>query len=103
MLSSICNLYLSAVNCTLVQPEPCVHVLTPLYSLPLAGSLGGAEKAAAMAAAAAEGMPAPLRPTKELYQEKSLNLADAWARVYLARGCGAVVHSRVGELCDLVD
>jgi hypothetical protein len=50
-----------------------------------------------MAAAAAEGMPAPLRPTKELYQEKSLNLADAWARVYLARGCGAVVHSRVGE------
>ncbi|KAF6252279.1 hypothetical protein COO60DRAFT_1704362 [Scenedesmus sp. NREL 46B-D3] len=61
------------------------------------GSLGGAEKAAAMAAAAADGMPAPLRPTKELYQEKSLNLADAWARVYLARGCGAVVHSRVGN------
>uniref|UniRef100_A0A383W189 SH3 domain-containing protein n=1 Tax=Tetradesmus obliquus TaxID=3088 RepID=A0A383W189_TETOB len=61
------------------------------------GSLGGAEQAAAMAAAAAEGMPAPLRPTKELYQEKSLNLADAWARVYLARGCGAVVHSRVGN------
>eukprot|EP00882_Tetradesmus_deserticola_P018649 GHRQ01020029.1.p1 GENE.GHRQ01020029.1~~GHRQ01020029.1.p1 ORF type:complete len:407 (+),score=161.44 GHRQ01020029.1:535-1755(+) len=61
------------------------------------GSLGGAEKAAAMAAAAAEGMPAPLRPTKELYQEKSLNLADAWGRVYLARGCGAVVHARVGN------
>jgi hypothetical protein len=50
-----------------------------------------------MAAAAAEGLPAPLRPTKELYQEKSLNLMDAWARLYLARGCGAVVHSGVGE------
>eukprot|EP00878_Enallax_costatus_P011642 GHUV01012151.1.p1 GENE.GHUV01012151.1~~GHUV01012151.1.p1 ORF type:complete len:380 (+),score=113.55 GHUV01012151.1:337-1476(+) len=61
------------------------------------GSLGGAEQAAAMAAAAAEGMPAPLRPTKELYQEKSLNLSDDWARLYLARGCGAVVHAGVGE------
>lgn len=61
------------------------------------GSLGGAEQAAAMAAAAAEGMPAPLRPTKELYQEKSLNLTDDWARLYLARGCGAVVHAGVGE------
>ena len=39
-----------------------------------AGSLGGAERAAAIAAAAAQGLPAPLRPTKELYQEKSLNL-----------------------------
>lgn len=64
--------------------------------LMLAGSLGGAEQAAAMAAAAAEGMPAPLRPTKEVYQEKSLNLADDWARLYLARGCGAVVHGGVG-------
>jgi hypothetical protein len=73
-----------------IFPHTCAHTAL------LAGSLGGAEKAAAMAAAAAEGMPAPLRPTKELYQEKSLNLADAWARVYLARGCGAVVHSRVG-------
>eukprot|EP00878_Enallax_costatus_P001838 GHUV01001996.1.p1 GENE.GHUV01001996.1~~GHUV01001996.1.p1 ORF type:complete len:1153 (+),score=396.09 GHUV01001996.1:337-3795(+) len=61
------------------------------------GSLGGAEQAAAMAAAAAEGMPAPLRPTKELYQEKSLNLSDDWARLYLARGCGAVVHAGVGN------
>lgn len=39
-----------------------------------AGSLGGAERAAAIAAAANQGLPAPLRPTKELYQEKSLNL-----------------------------
>lgn len=38
------------------------------------GSLGGAERAAAIAAAASQGLPAPLRPTKELYQEKSLNL-----------------------------
>ncbi|KAF8062701.1 SPAC3H8.02 [Scenedesmus sp. PABB004] len=61
------------------------------------GSLGGAEQAAAIAAAASEGMPAPLRPTKELFQEKSLNLSDAWARLYLARGCGAVVHAGVGN------
>lgn len=152
-------------------------------SLCTAGSLGGAERAAAIAAAANQGLPAPLRPTKELYQEKSLNLtgthrgtnptpkfgrypctheaaqpmaasssrkqqpqcawcvceglqsslyrlshpstasrhhiipallefgvllgcmfclsacvpADAWARLYLARGCAAVVHSGVGE------
>jgi hypothetical protein len=38
------------------------------------GSLGGAERAAAIAAANSQGLPAPLRPTKELYQEKSLNL-----------------------------
>eukprot|EP00879_Flechtneria_rotunda_P022502 GHRR01023753.1.p1 GENE.GHRR01023753.1~~GHRR01023753.1.p1 ORF type:complete len:1357 (+),score=559.90 GHRR01023753.1:692-4762(+) len=62
------------------------------------GSLTGAELAAEIAAAAQPGVPAPLRPTKELYQEKSLNLTDAWARVYLARGCGAVVHSGVGNV-----
>lgn len=42
-----------------------------------AGSLGGAERAAALAAAQAQGLPSPLRPTKELYQEKSLNLTGA--------------------------
>lgn len=45
-----------------------------MMQCPVAGSLGGAERAAAIAAANSQGLPAPLRPTKELYQEKSLNL-----------------------------
>jgi len=52
-----------------------------------AGSLGGAERAAAIAAAAAQGLPAPLRPTKELYQEKSLNLTGVGTRVLPATCC----------------
>lgn len=35
----------------------------------------------------------PVRPSKDLFQENCINCTDAWARVYLARGCGAVVHS----------
>ena len=71
-----------------------------------AGSLSSVDEAAAAAPAPAPaadgsaGLPAafkPLRPAKDVLQERSANLTDAWARTYLARGCAAVVHAGGGE------
>lgn len=72
--------------------------LFDLFYLPPAGSLGGAERAAAIAAAAAQGLPAPLRPTKELYQEKSLNLTGVGTRV-LPATCLQPVFLAVHLVC----
>jgi hypothetical protein len=60
---------------------------------PVTGSLGGAERAAAIAAANSQGLPAPLRPTKELYQEKSLNLTGVTHNQALQCTCDSVVLS----------
>jgi hypothetical protein len=75
-------------------------------------SLAEAVSAAAAAAAAGEGaggekssgksltLPSapsrPIRPSKDALllkgEARCVNAIDAWARVYLARGCGAVIH-----------
>jgi hypothetical protein len=51
---------------------------------------------AAADAVAAGGGVAPLRPAREVFQERSINLNDPWARVYLARGCGAILQAAGG-------
>ncbi|KAI8463169.1 MAG: hypothetical protein J3K34DRAFT_496513, partial [Monoraphidium minutum] len=58
------------------------------------GSMSALDAAAAISAMQAAGAGAkPVRPSKDIFQEKSINLSDAWARLYLARACGAVVSA----------
>ncbi|GBF93132.1 hypothetical protein Rsub_05861 [Raphidocelis subcapitata] len=59
------------------------------------GSMSATEAAAAMANLQQQqgGGGKPIRPPKDIFQEKSANLADAWSRLYLARACGAVASA----------